>query len=1522
MASRVNVRFVVFLVIGAIVLAGGVVAVGYVALRKKADDYAALGDKKMLEAAGEVDTDKKEKAYDQAALFYSRAVYKKSTNPEWCIKWIEALEKLSPTPQQAYIDRFGQDYALAWKAFQNSAPQDPAVQAKCLEWTYKRLKLFSAGQVAGWEYLAKEANDTIERMEDKAKAQALRRFRGIANTNIIRLQTAARSEALVKPTVEDLEAAIKTNPDDSDAVVALASLKVLQAGELRDKEPAQTDKLSQEAHDLLSAFIGTHSPASSARLAMMQLDMNQAIQVKGARLTWGQLYINFEKQIQEFFVALEAEKGDAFDPQIGVAAIQIALASPKLGPEGALVIADALLKNYPNNASLLLSKGRAAMRAKKVEEGLQVYQTVVDMPDLPLGLAGLNLFTQRAEALVQQVNGKLSQIVDAKTSDDREKVINQAKEYRRKLVSMAGESENAVLLMDARILLAENRIAAARIKLDEYNTKTDNGNTEAVSLMGELLLQTNNLGAAKQVFETVLKREPSNVVVLMRMGELEMRQQHFTDAEGYYVTVLGYQPGNEEAKDKAELARSLGLAEKSPDPIVRILSKVQSLTSGINPDHKGAVELLREEMKTNSDARLHAVLVTVLYKLEDREGADKAVDEGLAKFPGNPMLMGLKRQTSNDDPLAARIKLIDESQAASPIEKEISRVVAYRQFGKMDEAKAALDRAAKLDKNNPYVLELQFGDALQENKLDEAKRLAEAAATLSADNVNGLTFRARLEMVEKKYAEAAATLDQALEKDKRNVPSWRLLGAVRQALGQLDAAEKAFTKALENKPDDVESIIGFLRVKMQQRALGDALAFARANQTVAGSNTDFAEIWLSIEAVAPGGDKGKAIEVRRELAKRLPDNERNNYALAILLIDAKQWADARKQIDELRAKHKDVVQYLELDAHWYLAQQNTQGAAQTFNTYITGLTPEKHTDEPYISLAGLLMRYGHTEAAIVTLKDGRKHQNTKDMRADRELAEALFALNRFDEAVEAFERIAAAKPADLTAVNSRMIAAYLRGGRLPEARAKLDSMSEAVNATANLLLLKADVLTGMGDRAGATLLYDKAIAVDKSSAFAFVKRGDFLMSEAGREKDSEDDFKQALTLEPRMHIARQRLAVLYLRGEKPNEAIDVLSKGVTIAPDNDELRMDLMDMLILAKKGDEAVIQLEQAIKRDPNDAAWLLRGRELMATLKRWGDATEYAFKVWEKSKVSQNAIAYVDTALRADKPDYTRIMAVLATPELNTAKDVRLLVTRARTQVKRGRPIEATQDLATALSLVDQTSLAQVGGFFAGLEQIYPLVADRLTALKVLAPKDGYKAWFAVWMNKVKADNTATSEEGLAALRAIGQGNDAKEVRSGAYAAIGSRLHADKKIPEALAAWRKGLEVDPNEPELNNNVAYTLATEMNKPEEALPYAEKAAVALQTNSSVLDTLGTVYLALKKYDKAEQALLKSQAYVTNVSERAAIYYHLAQLRVEQKNKGDATKYLGYVQDLIRRDETVKAQLEADYKVLRTRADAL
>ncbi len=1523
MASRVNVRFVVFLAIGLIVLAGGVMVAGVYALRKNGAEYAALGEKKLQEAAGEVDKQKKAKAIEQASVFYSRAVFREPTNPEFCRKWREALGKLTPSPQQAYIDTFKQDYTGAWVGLRNSAPQDVAVQREYLDWTLERIEKFSPTSVEAWQNLAEEAKDSIGAFDDAAQAAALQRYVAIANVAVIRSQGVGLSGTLMEPTRQAIEASLKADPADAQAVNAKASLMVLEASELRAKDPAAADRLGQEARDMLVAFVQQHPDEVRVRLTLLQLEMNRAVIEAKNTLTWGQLYVNFHDKMQELMDAVKRAKPEVFDSATAVATAGMAMSSPRIGPEGTISFLDELLKAHPTNATLLIAKGRAAMQANNVEEAIKAYQLAADLPDLPLSLDGVYLFGQRAEAMVQQVTAKIATITPDMSAADRAKLIAEAQSLRQRLVDYTGEGETAILLLDARLLLAENKSAAARIKLDEFNQKTDNKNVEGLALQGDLQAMMRNLGGAKTQYENVLKREPTNLRALFQMVQVERQLKNYAGAIARCDELLALQPNNEVIADIRKTLVNIQAAKDSTDPVIRILAEVEELVTGVNREHTAAAAKLRDGITKQKDVRLHRALVQVLSGANDRAGALEAANNGLAAFADDATLKQFVSGLSETDPLAARLAQVEANTSLDEVTRLVTRSLVFRQFGKTEEAKAELAKAAALKPDAPGVIELQFGDAVRDGKMEEAKKLSESAARMNADNVGGLTFRARLEMAEKRYAEAATTLDETLVKDKLNVTAWRLLGAVRAQLGQLDAADTAFEKALEIKPDDMESVVGSLRVKIAQRAYASALTFARAKQGVAGGEPDFVDLWLLAESVAPAGDKNRAIEVRRKQRERLPENEQNNYALAVLLIDARDWDSARKLIDELRSKDALNARYLEVDAHWNLAQGNARAAAEKFNQYITSLPADKHTEEPYVALAALLMRYGQSEAALVTLRDGAKHQDPKVMRADRELAEAYYSLGQFDKAIEVFDKIAATKPTDLVMVESRVLSSLVRSGRLRDAKAKIDAKGEAeVANNASMLVVRADVLAGLGDREGALKSYDQAVSVDKSSAYAFVKRGDFLMGDRAREKDAEDDLKQAILIDPKSYIARQRLAVLHMRRDRFDDAAKVLKEGLALDPDNSSLRQDLIDVYVLAKQPEKVVVEIEQAVQRAPTDSGWLLRARDTMARLEKWDAAAEYGARLWERNKFPTTASGYIDALLKSSKPDLTKAIAVLATPELNTAKDVRLLIVRSRVQLKRGKVTEATQDLATALSMVDQTKAAQVGIFYTGLATIYPQVKDQLAALKALEPKSGYKSWFAVWHNKLKGDAPESMAEGLAALKQIGEGGESTDVRVAAYAAIGSRLHSDKKHDEALAAWRSGLQVDPNDAEMNNNVAFTLATVLNRPAEAVVYAEKAALALPDNPSVLDTLGAVHLGLKNYDKAEQALVQAQAYASSESERTAIFLHLSKLRAAQGNRVEAQKFVEYAREIIRQSEEVRARFAEEFEKIKAEVAAM
>ncbi|MGE3107079.1 MAG: tetratricopeptide repeat protein [Phycisphaerales bacterium] len=1512
MASRVNVRFVVFLAIGLIVLAGGVMVAGVYALRKSGAEYATLGDKKLQEAAGELDKEKKTQALEQAVLFYSRAVYREPTSPEFCRKWRGALEKLTPTPQQAYADRFRGDYTSAWVGLRNSSPKDVSIQREYLDWTMSRIERFSPTSVEAWQVLADEAKESIGRFDNESEADELQRYVGIANVAIVRLQGVAQSSTLMEPTKEALEKALKADPGDAEAMNAKTSLMVLAAGELRAKDPAGADRLGQEARDLLAEFVAGHPESSRVRLTLLQMEMNQAVIAGKNTLTWGQLYVNFNDKLLGLMEAIKQEKAETLDVATAVATAGMAMQSPRIGPEGAMEFLDALLKANPKNASLLMAKGRAALRAEKPAEAMAMFEAVADLPALPLSLEGVYLYGQRADAMMQMVTAKLANLDEKSSAAERQKAVDEARGIRDRLVQYIGEGESLVLLLDARLLMAELKTGAARIKLEEFNQKTDNKNVEGLTLQGDLQVLLGNLGGAKTQYENVLRRDPTNLRSLYQMMTIERQLQNYKEAEGYADQILSLQPTNETIKRMRDEIDALVKAKEQPNSVEGVLVRAQEMAGGVSRDFAAALKLLRESQKEYKDVRITRAIVQVLAMSEDREGALTAANDGLAAYPGDVMLTQFVAQLSEQDPAKAAIRTIDGASGLDEQTKHIQKALVYRRFGMTQESRGEITKAAAIDPKAPGVIELQFGEAIRDRNIAEAKRLAGEAMTVNADNVGGLTFKARIEMLEERYADAAATLDETLVKDKLNGVVWRLLGAVRGQLGQLDSAGKAYDEALKIKPDDTESIVGSLRIKMARRQYGEALKFARENEAYAGGNPDFVDLWLGAESVAPNGDRAKAIEVRRKMRERLPENEQNNYALALLLVDARQFDEARRLIDEMQAKTPGSVRLLEAETHLLLAQGQAAAAGERFTRFVNALPAEKHNEDPYIAIASLMLRYGQTAVAMELFDQGAKRQDPKTMRADRQRAEAYFALGQYDKAIEVFEKIAAAKPADVKAVEGRILAAMVRGGRLRDAKGKLDAMGEAaLGADPNLLIVRGDVLAGLGDREGAIKSYDQAVAAEKGNSFAFVKRGDFLMGDSQREKDAEDDLKQAILIDRGSYVARQRLAVLYTRQDRFDDAAKVLKEGLALDPDNSQMRQDLIDVYTIAKRPNNVVIEVEQAVNRSPNDAAWLLRAREIMGRLEKWDAATEYAGRLWERSKSAASAMGYVDAMLKSSKPDLAKILAVLSAPELNTAQDLRLLTARARVQLARGKVAEATNDLNAAINLVKPTEPAQVGAFFQGLELIYPKATDRVAALKALEPKSGYKSWFAVWLYKAMADSSEMTADGLAGLKQIGEGSEPPAVRAAAYAAIGSRMHADKKNEEALAAWRAGLTADPYDAELNNNVAFSLATLLNRASEALPYAEKAALALPNNSNVLDTLGVVHLSLKNYDKAENALVQAQAYAEGEGERTAVFLHLAQLRAAQGNRVEAQKFVGYVKELMRLSDDVKARFAED-----------
>ena len=78
-----------------------------------------------------------------------------------------------------------------------------------------------------------------------------------------------------------------------------------------------------------------------------------------------------------------------------------------------------------------------------------------------------------------------------------------------------------------------------------------------------------------------------------------------------------------------------------------------------------------------------------------------------------------------------------------------------------------------------------------------------------------------------------------------------------------------------------------------------------------------------------------------------------------------------------------------------------------------------------------------------------------------------------------------------------------------------------------------------------------------------------------------------------------------------------------------------------------------------------------------------------------------------------------------------------------------------------------------------------------------------------------------------------------------------------KSLEAFQAVLKIQPNDGRTLNNLAWMLAKDPTKLDEAAVCAKKAAALLPNNAQVLDTYGTVLLAKEQYDQAKDVLRRS-----------------------------------------------------------------
>jgi protein O-mannosyl-transferase len=383
-------------------------------------------------------------------------------------------------------------------------------------------------------------------------------------------------------------------------------------------------------------------------------------------------------------------------------------------------------------------------------------------------------------------------------------------------------------------------------------------------------------------------------------------------------------------------------------------------------------------------------------------------------------------------------------------------------------------------------------------------------------------------------------------------------------------------------------------------------------------------------------------------------------------------------------------------------------------------------------------------------------------------------------------------------------------------------------------------------------------------------------------RDDESLWTRALACTPGISIAHNGLGLAFLAKDKNEEAIAQYRKALEINPIYPKAWDGLGIALIATGKTEEAIVQFHKALKINPDFA-------------EAWNNLGVALFKKGEH----EEAIAKYRKALELD-PDYVKARYNLGDALVQLGR-----LDEAITQFR--KVLEATPDNAPALNNFgvalelkgqNKEAIAQ----FKNALAINPNYPDALCNLGAAFVKEGkldeaitqYRNALAIDPAYVKAGNNLgkallrkgdfdgalacfTKDAGLKkdplttwhnlgndflhknnlveAIACYRQAIKIAPRSADVWAGLGLAFFQNEQIKEAIDSWQQALETKPDQPNVQNNLAWLLATtpdsSLRNGARAVALAEQAKLLTAgDNPMVLHTLAAAYAETGRYSAA------------------------------------------------------------------------
>jgi tetratricopeptide (TPR) repeat protein len=711
--------------------------------------------------------------------------------------------------------------------------------------------------------------------------------------------------------------------------------------------------------------------------------------------------------------------------------------------------------------------------------------------------------------------------------------------------------------------------------------------------------------------------------------------------------------------------------------------------------------------------------------------------------------------------------------------------------------------------------------------------------------------------------------------------------------------------------------------------------------------------WLDLEAMH--GDRAKALDARKRLFERKPDDATNARQYLSLLVEDKKFDEA----DEVLSAMEAAGGFTPLDiiggrARIRAARGELEEARAMLLDHVNSTPKAERTEQMYLLIGAFEREHGSPEGALLAFEAGREFQDPVVRGLDRASGDLHFSMGDRDSVALASARnsaqaseeaAAAAAPtiAELEAsarehytkaeayyaaiakadpeaipVKKRHAETLIRLERFDEALAVLESVDEPDDL--QVLMLKETLASRKGDIRGARAALDRAVEKYPNNPMPFYRRALLNRRDPALTQDVMKDLDQALRLNPGMIDAwklRVQVIVNQDRGEddaitdrRRDQAIAELGRAVQANPNNDDLILFYLDTLHRSGRRDEAKkIAVDIALARE-TDTNWLRRAAIWSYDLEDFQQAEALYKKIYDIAPGPGPAMDLLNSYLRREDPPPTRaevnrILPLIVQAESELTPGGKMLIARAREFLE-----ERAEAEKWTVSAYESAKAHPVDSRLWFENVVLRFGKDREKAFEYILKKKEYQPLppvIRLLVLRREVTNGRPLESALEALHAM-----EPECSSDPYAKmellrLRNMFHYSLGMyAESAEDCREGLQLLPRDLEFNNNLAYILAKHLDDPQGALKPAELAAELAPRDPAVLDTLGWVYFRLERYRDADRVFAQSIQTSTTPDDFVPTYLHQAQSKNKIGDKAEATRFIRLAKEnLEQASQTIK-----------------